>query len=63
MTDQEKIVTWGILAFIAWELWQGAPSQQLKQPIGIDTVGDNIPIWVKQLSRVDNNVDYFRRVC
>lgn len=63
MTNTEKVVTWGLLGLIAWELWQQVQPSRPAAQLGIDTVGDNIPVWVKQLSRNENQVDYFRRIC
>lgn len=60
LTNTEKAVTWGLLGLIAWELWQGArPS--MGGSSDIPTFGDDIPEWVKQLSRNENKVDFFRR--
>jgi hypothetical protein len=60
MSDSEKAITWGLLAFIAWELYKPAPT--ISGGSGIDTVGDNIPVWVKQLSRNNSQgIDFFRR--
>jgi hypothetical protein len=62
MTNTEKAVTWGLLGLIAWELWKPAPTMGS----GIDTIGNNIPLWVKQLSRNEQlrngtGIDFFRR--
>lgn len=58
MNDTEKMVTWGLLAFIAWELW--APAQEAQADIN-STFGDQVPEWVKQLSRNQTKIDFFHR--
>lgn len=57
MSNTEKAVTWGLLALIAYELYQ--PAKNLKG--GVDVNDDNIPLWVKQFSRNNSSIDFFRR--
>jgi hypothetical protein len=64
MTDSGKLVTWGLLGFIAWELWRrqaGAPGGaggaggQGGSQYGPGTQGiDAIPQWIRQYSRLVN---------
>jgi hypothetical protein len=62
MSNNEKLVTWGLLGFIAWELWSSTgPAATIPGGTGIDTLGDNIPVWVKQLSRQSSDIDFFTR--
>jgi hypothetical protein len=59
VSNTEKLVTWGLLGFIAWELYKPAP---VLGGSDITAINDNIPLWVKQLSRRKNpNVEFFRR--
>lgn len=67
MTNQEKMVTWGLLAFIAYELWGCSSAPTLKRVTSID---NQIPEWVKelsmrrqQLSGATKIVDFFNRPC
>lgn len=59
MDNTEKAVTWGLLGLIAWELWQS--SAPPSPGTDLTTIGDNIPLWVKQLSRHDNQIDFFHK--
>jgi hypothetical protein len=62
MSNTEKAVTWGLLGFIAWELWSNAAPASA--PFMEDANDDNIPIWVKQLSRNNGGgIDFFNRGC
>jgi hypothetical protein len=51
MTDTERIVTWGLMAFIAWELYR-APSSPSTRP-ATNSVDSQVPVWVQQLSNVE----------
>lgn len=55
MTNAEKAVTWGLLALIAWELWQ--PRGMAAG--GATAQGTETPPWVRQLSAGIYNVDFY----
>jgi hypothetical protein len=50
----ENLITWGLLAFIAYELYQSAAPAPSRPSNPILT---NIPIWVQQLSAAEQR-DY-----
>jgi hypothetical protein len=56
--ESEKLVTWGLLALIAWELWPTHSGTQV-----VDTTSDDIRPWMKQLSQNTNVIDFFSRPC
>ena len=59
MTDSEKLVTWGLLALIAWEL---RPKQQQQAAgLGATDPTSNTPAWIQQLSNVEQQ-EYMEEV-
>jgi hypothetical protein len=66
MTNSEKAVTWGLLAFIAWELWKPSGLQAPGPGCGPATSpssGIVVPPWVKQLSGDLMQQDVFTPTC
>jgi hypothetical protein len=49
MTTTEKIMTWGLLAVIAYELWQSAPVSARGGLLPVDP-SSKLPIWAQQLA-------------
>lgn len=49
MTDTERMVTWGLLGLIAYELWSGSGMGQCSPPTKLPSMGDQAPDWVSQL--------------
>jgi hypothetical protein len=47
----ENLITWGFLAFIAYELWSA--NQPSPGTLSRTTIDTETPVWVQQLSNVE----------
>ena len=57
--DTENLITWGLLAFIAYELWQQRPpAPTLSFMTSNNPLQTNTPKWIQQLSN-EERYDYY----
>jgi hypothetical protein len=67
MTNTERIVTWGLLGFVAYELYKccnpalGAPG--CNPPLSLPSSGESAPDWIGQLGQSIYGEDFNRPSC
>jgi hypothetical protein len=65
-TNTERAVTWGLLGFIAYQLYQcchGTGDAGCSPPLSIPSSGEGIPDWVGQLGESYYGQDLTRPAC
>jgi hypothetical protein len=65
MTRTEQIVTWGLLGFIAYELYQGSGmgAAGCSPPSSLPSSGESNPQWVGQLAGAVYGQDFTTPAC
>ena len=67
MSNSERIVTWGLLGFVAYELYQcchaGMGQAGCYAPLALPSAGESNPDWVGQLGEFYYGQDFKRPSC